>query len=442
MNSKWLYRINLSIASNVIALFIALNPTMAQAAKFYPITDFPEEFRTNGLKLSGDGRTVAFEIFFRHLGPLGSLGYIWREGEITPLKRSPIPADQAHQQIGGISYDGSRIVGRTSGLGTVIWDGEGNILRSLQAEPNFPPFFRAMDMSDDGRIVIGLGVSRHYEHTYYWSEEEGVVEIDTGLYETLPIAVSGDGKTITGEIDWITSDEEPFVWTSALGLEGLGRLRYTPYRQNEGSPTDISADGKVIVGNAYGDNGIEGFRWTRETGMVGLGLIEFYPGFIRGLGASATNRNGSVIAGGPFVWVKGKETRRFTDLLESQNADLMDWTIHSVWQMSHDGLWMAGYGKDKQGIEGYWLANLLFDEDLSILIESLDLPASEKIGLKRRWKEVARQLNSENDRKMTSAVEKQLEAFKKYINARIGKTISEKNAKSLLNGLQLVQESF
>jgi len=36
----------------------------------------------------------------------------------------------------------------------------------------------------------------------------------------------------------------------------------------EGMPTDISADGSVIVGNT---NGWEAFRWTKHDGMVRLG---------------------------------------------------------------------------------------------------------------------------------------------------------------------------
>lgn len=37
---------------------------------------------------------------------------------------------------------------------------------------------------------------------------------------------------------------------------------------------DVSADGSIVSGTSYTENGSEGFRWTREEGMVGLRDIQ------------------------------------------------------------------------------------------------------------------------------------------------------------------------
>ena len=59
---------------------------------------------------------------------------------------------------------------------------------------------------------------------------------------------------------------------------------------------DVSANGKVIVGQGSSDKGREAFRWDQSSGMVGLGILgnpyEDYQA-----ARSAVTQDGSVILG-------------------------------------------------------------------------------------------------------------------------------------------------
>ena len=74
-------------------------------------------------------------------------------------------------------------------------------------------------------------------------------------------------------------------------FQGLGDL---PGGQSNSYPNDISADGSVVVGYSYSEQGPEAFRWTVETGMIGLGDL---PGGEFGSNATGVSADGSVITG-------------------------------------------------------------------------------------------------------------------------------------------------
>jgi len=94
------------------------------------------------------------------------------------------------------------------------------------------------------------------------------------------LGISADGSTVVGVGNSRTSISEPFRWTSAGGMEGLGGFF--------GQANGASADGSVVVG--YTGNV---FRWTSADGRVDLG---FGPdrAFLFPNGVSA---DGSVVVG-------------------------------------------------------------------------------------------------------------------------------------------------
>jgi hypothetical protein len=72
--------------------------------------------------------------------------------------------------------------------------------------------------------------------------------------EGLARAVSGDGSVVVGYV-WNESEEEPFIWDHEHGIRSLTEfltqhgIDLTDWDLN--TAVDISADGRVIVGNGY-----------------------------------------------------------------------------------------------------------------------------------------------------------------------------------------------
>lgn len=112
--------------------------------------------------------------------------------------------------------------------------------------------------------------------------------------------VSADGSVVVGQ----TAQGDAFRWTAAGGVQSLGYPANAAQICNtdEGvctfssKATGVSADGNVIGGEAYVNDGtsdtVEAFRWTAETGWQGLGKL---------VGASyayAISDDGSTIVGG------------------------------------------------------------------------------------------------------------------------------------------------
>jgi probable HAF family extracellular repeat protein len=73
-------------------------------------------------------------------------------------------------------------------------------------------------------------------------------------------------------------------------MQGLGDLAGGSFSS---SAYAASADGDVIVGDGQSASGQEPFRWTSAGGMVGLGHL---PGDTAGFGA-AVSADGSVVVG-------------------------------------------------------------------------------------------------------------------------------------------------
>ena len=86
--------------------------------------------------------------------------------------------------------------------------------------------------------------------------------------------MSADGEVVVGKAH--SGSNEPFRWTEAGGMIGLGDLSSLSITLGEG--LGASADGSVVVGDAISDDasGLEAFRWEVKDvppDMVGLGFL-------------------------------------------------------------------------------------------------------------------------------------------------------------------------
>ncbi|MFN7247936.1 MAG: PEP-CTERM sorting domain-containing protein [Microcystis sp.] len=175
----------------------------------------------------------------------------------------------------------------------------------------------AYGVSANGSVVVGTGYGATGSQAFRWTQATGMVGLgylsgDGGHgRESRAYGVSADGSVVVGDNSIIYPDgslQEPFRWTQATGMVGLGDL---PGGGRNSGARGVSADGSVVVGFSNSASGGEAFRWTQQTGMVGLGDLsggDFFSSHARGVSA-----DGSVVVGSSnsatgfqaFRWTQG-----------------------------------------------------------------------------------------------------------------------------------------
>ena len=133
-------------------------------------------------------------------------------------------------------------------------------------------------------VLVEFGDAEVYAHVFHVFRGEGggsrAAFHDKGLVER--------GGGMKRAIGWLQGALlAALVPQCATAAEFIG-LGHLPGHDSSSGVVAISADGSVVVGNSYGQ-GTEVFRWTRAGGMVGLGAEG---------SASDASGDGSVIVGG------------------------------------------------------------------------------------------------------------------------------------------------
>ncbi|TWT32423.1 hypothetical protein KOR34_41860 [Posidoniimonas corsicana] len=241
--------------------------------------------------VSADGRVVTGH---NELAP-GAAGFITREAfawspSTGMVSIGLLPGGSPGGSSGyGVSADGNFIVGESSIRRDVFHNQEafrwslGGGMEPLGTIHEYSSFSEARATSRNGRVVVG--VDEFYPPT-----------AGPGSIAPLPFG----------------SLRRAFRYTDETGMQDLGVLpEYGDYSTTEG--VDVSADGRVIVGNAQrGANPLafepfypdlaQPFVWTREGGMKGLGNPErFFPAIFpppqQETTANAVSGDGKVVAG-------------------------------------------------------------------------------------------------------------------------------------------------
>jgi uncharacterized membrane protein len=101
---------------------------------------------------------------------------------------------------------------------------------------------------------------------------------------------SADGSVVVGQA-WSPSGFQAFQWTASTGTVGLGDLTGGGFISGA---EHVSPDGSVIVGFGVSAGGLEAFRWTAASGMVGLGDL---PGGSFFSIANSCSASGQVVIG-------------------------------------------------------------------------------------------------------------------------------------------------
>jgi probable HAF family extracellular repeat protein len=273
----------------------------------------------------------------------------------------------------GISPDGSSIVGHTDPVEEAfLWtQSQGYVMLGYLSSGHTYSCARAV--SNSGSVVVGesgpIKLTIGLE-AFRWTQATGMVSLGSlGGGNSTAGDVSADGTVIVGQ-GLSSSGYEAYRWTQATGMLGLGDL---PGGAFYSTAYGVSDDGKIVVGYGTSTLGQEAFRWAAAGGMVGLGDLA---GGAFESTAMDVSADGSVIVGygtsasgkEAFVWDAAHGMRSLKGILVSEyGLDLTGWTLIDAWGVSADGKTIAGYGRDPAGnIEG-WVATTPEPATLSLL---------------------------------------------------------------------------
>jgi uncharacterized membrane protein len=288
----------------------------ASAARFVPLGFFPGEgdVVSYGEGISADGMTVA--------GTSNDKPFRWTEAEgLVHLGDFPWVPGGVH--VKGISGDGNVIFGDTSGKNfhwtqaagyQEIFPGLNVSLSGIAYDGSAYSYHPDTDISKDGLITVGraihlLGLEAYRDspNTFGGTTRQWLGELPGGEYQSIPLAVSGDGRVAVGQSNSPYDDgmgtiydiDRPFHWSEEHGM-----IVMEPWPS--GTAVDVSSIGMVAIG--YGGNpgsggATESFRWTPATGAISIHELLLAEGIdIAAMGwtemfARGVSANGRVIVG-------------------------------------------------------------------------------------------------------------------------------------------------
>ena len=176
---------------------------------------------------------------------------------------------------------------------------------------------------------------------------EGLGSLPGGdWFYSSPTGVSLDGSVVVGESEG-ANGTEAFRWSAATGMQGLGDLAGGDFYSIAFA---VSPDGQAVTGWGTTAAGREAFLWKAGGGMQGLGDVAGGNGFTAGRGV---NDGGTIVIGSarnPSGW----QTMRWTatggmysmgDLIGDNNTVVM--------AVSPDCVHYVGFGAGPQGTEAY-----------------------------------------------------------------------------------------
>ena len=328
-----------------LAMLAACGPARAAA----DVELIGPEFAMSGPLLSDDGQALT--------GFFHSTAFQWMRGRgSTDLLTFPSAYPNNRFELPAISGDGSVVLlnlpSALSGRPQQNWVPALWTRDTGARVVDIPGLFVvALDMSADGRTIAGYRLGPSFSNEVFrWSSDDGlqIMSVPEGLrgYSFDPSAISGDGRTVIGRASGSGLNSRVFVWqagrdpffidaslgyaaSAAVDVSRDGNritgVSYSPVHYSyqaylwdattgvtllgvlpsttESIPAEISANGQVVVGNAYASGGkSQAFRWTAQTGMLSVQQwIQAYgvnlPEGVVLSNASSTNGDGSVVTG-------------------------------------------------------------------------------------------------------------------------------------------------
>jgi probable HAF family extracellular repeat protein len=321
-----------------------------------------------------------------------------------------MPGSALGTDVSGISGDGSTIAGYGSicttfnANGSCLSAGDVQAFRWTPAggyqtlgTPGTSAFFGAGAVSSDGSVIVGEHPPENGYAAFRWTAATGMVQLPINI----AAAVTPDGGMVAGGDNWwkttgqtgtfgpfpgfqdqteayglagtaqapvavggavkgsnaFGATDHAFLWTPATGLQDLGLLP----GGDQSVAIAISADERVVVGEATVGGFWHAFRWTAATGMVDLGTLGGPES-----AAFAVNGDGRVIVGSSltsqstgsdhaFRWTAKTGMQDVTKLVNAPQRLILQSTVG----VSADGTVITGNGfNTKLGEDEPWRAVL------------------------------------------------------------------------------------
>ena len=208
-----------------------------------------------------------------------------------------IVGNAAPHSANAITADGSVVVGKgqinASIPGAFRWSAATGAVR-LDSLAGYADA-EALGVSADGTVIVGasyFGPSGEQAQAVRWVADglggftvEALGDLPGGNFMSRAVAVSADGTLVLG-ISESDRGQEAFIWTATGGMQGLG--------DGTGELRAMSADGSVIVGGSViwdANNGTRSlFQVLTESGIAGLENWS-------GMGAIGITADGRTIVG-------------------------------------------------------------------------------------------------------------------------------------------------
>ncbi len=197
-----------------------------------------------------------------------------------------IPSDMVTDSY--ISRDGQSLTGRIGSQNVILSRSQGiqplSITGASDSSLEEPQWYRGV--SNDRQVFVGIGETDQSRD----SDEEVLRWEDKLQWHTLTAsdsefgAISEDGSVVVGnffEDDAEDDQTYAFHWSVDDRLQRIPFILVPDATRYRGEATDVSADGRIVVGYSTGRIGganprapIEAFLWTAETETVGLGALK------------------------------------------------------------------------------------------------------------------------------------------------------------------------
>ncbi|QQE12102.1 hypothetical protein JD969_01105 [Planctomycetota bacterium] len=369
-------RIKSSLSCAILASIVFT--TQTNAATFQGIGDLYQSPHGNtGLStitaLSADGKTFAgldgtfsssnfyyteyTEAFIHHpdqtVTPLGFLD------DNNPISFATGISANGQVVIGESKLNGKKTAFRWSadqGMTTIISDFEST----------------TRDISSAGNFIAGSIFIDNIARPFRWSPQDGTTLLQTpsgSLFNGTAEAMSNDGSIIIGIHR--SDNEQAFRWTADQGMQILENLNPTnPNTQAK----DISGNGQYIVGSSTSN----AVRWSPDGSIQIIDSLENAHNSF----ALATSYDGSTVVGGAyltdssmnasgFIWQENIGTQSIASFLTNigLTSEIQDWELQIIWDISDDGLTIAGEGINPDGNYEAWIATI--PEPTSLILLSL-----------------------------------------------------------------------
>jgi hypothetical protein len=323
---------------------------------------------TRGRGLSANGLYVVGYYYT----PSGNLnrGFLWSAAG-TPL--TGIGASFGNDSyLSQVNNDGSMALGGFSNSGNsqaFVWKQVGNTetsfaqIANLSAGQNSYLTYVTADLS-----VALLQVNGNSTSTIYrWSPVTAQfthLDLSAVSANCDATGLSADGSTVIAVAGskvhrWTATGWDLDLTASFTGVQGAYSYSNNNNGSGNGLSTNISADGKALVGIYYYANNTKPFYWSTTTGAIDL--LASMPNAQQSGPNPIISADGKVVFGSiydnstnnVYRWSAARGTQTLSTWLQSYGVDLTpfaNWTFQHASATSSDGSVLLGTARDGQGM--------------------------------------------------------------------------------------------